>query len=217
MIHRSIFLFFLASWGLLYAQTEDDAIFRTPLTSETRPGFVKICADLSGKPIIKGNFEQTKTIGRLNRSLTSKGAFIIAGDQGMVWETLSPFPSTLVMGKNYMIQMNASGAKTKIDAAGNATFIRTAEALAAVFAGNSRKLAEAFEIYFTESGGTWTLGLIPSDSSMRVIASRIAMTGDSVIRTVALYEQNGDGVRYVFSNYTFPETLNQSEKKLFSL
>lgn len=192
-------------------------IFRFPLAPETRPRFNEICALLAGHPVIKGTFEQTKTILRLNRSLISKGNFIITAEQGMVWETLTPFPSTIAVGTDYLIQSNPSGSKTKLDASGNATFLRLAETIRAVFSGNSQKLADNFETYFTEQEGGWLLGLIPSEQSIRSFAARILMNGDSVIRSIILYEQNGDVIRYTLSNHTFPGALTLHEQALFAV
>ncbi|MDR0568004.1 MAG: outer membrane lipoprotein carrier protein LolA [Spirochaetaceae bacterium] len=214
---RFMSVVFLLLCGIgLSAQPEPAEIFRFPLTAETRPRFIEVCAVLSKRKIVKGNFEQIKTINRLNRSLTSKGDFIIAADTGMVWETRTPFPSTLAMSKDQLIQSSPSGAKTRLNAAGNETFLRLADTISAVFSGNYQSLTEAFDAYFTESGGVWTLGLIPSEQAISSVASRIVISGDSVIRSILLYEQTGDAVRYTLSNHAFPKTLSPAEKKLFS-
>jgi outer membrane lipoprotein-sorting protein len=201
----------------LYAQSDTAEVFKFPLTAETRLRLIEICARVSSRPVVKGTFEQTKSINRLNRSLTSKGNFIIAADQGMVWETLAPFPSTMAMGRDYLIQVNPSGTKTKLEAGGNETFLRLADTISAVFSGDSRKLTGNFDNYFSESGGIWTLGLIPLETPIRSFAARIVMSGDSVIRSITLYEQNGDTIRYTLSNHTFPGGLSAGEKNLFSL
>jgi outer membrane lipoprotein-sorting protein len=194
----------------------DADIFRFPLSPEIRGAFIGICADLAKHPLIKGNFEQTKTISRLNRSLVSRGNFIIAADLGMVWETLSPFPSTMAVGRDFIIQSAPSGSRTKIEARGNETFLQISDTMSAVFSGNSQKLLDNFEIFFTGSGSSWTLGLIPSEKSIRSFADRIIVNGDSVIRSINLYEKNGDTVRYVLSAHIFPGALSPSEKDLFS-
>jgi hypothetical protein len=194
----------------------DPEVFLFPLSPETRGSFTGLCADLAKHPVVKGNFEQTKTISRLNRSLVSRGSFIIAADLGMVWETLSPFPSTMAVGRDFIIQSVPSGSRTKIEARGNETFLRFSDTISAVFSGNSRKLLDNFEIFFTRSGSSWILGLIPLEKSIRSFADRIVLGGDSVIRSVSLHEKNGDAVRYVLSAHIFPGALSPSEKDLFS-
>ncbi|MDR2096825.1 MAG: outer membrane lipoprotein carrier protein LolA [Treponema sp.] len=216
-----IFLLSCVIGGLpLYAQT--DAVFRSPLGAENRARFNEICAALSGYPVIKGTFEQTKTLSRLNRSLVSRGNFIIARDLGMVWETLKPFPSTLSAGRDYLLQSTPSGVKTRLDAKGNETFLRFADTISAVFSGNSQKLQDNFEVYFTATAKGWILGLIPSERAIRSFAERIILSGDAlrdgtVIRTVLLYEKNGDSIYYALSDHRFPDSLSLHERSLFVL
>jgi hypothetical protein len=202
-------------------------VFSHPLNSTTCSRFDSICADLSKNPVIKGGFEQTKTISRLNRSLVSRGDFIIAAELGMVWDTKSPFPSTMTVGRDYIFQSTPSGARTRLDARGNETFLRLAETISAIFTGNSRLLLENFEDYFTEAGNTWTIGLIPAEKSIRVFAARFVLSGESgrnsgggsrpaVIRTITLYEQNGDVIIYKLSDHSYPGALNAHERALFA-
>jgi outer membrane lipoprotein-sorting protein len=184
--------------------------------------FNSVCADLAKHQFIKGQFEQTKTISRLKRSLVSQGNFIIAADTGMVWETLKPFPSTMAVGRDYLIQSVPNGAKTKMDAAENETFLRLSDTLSAIFTGNSKQLLDNFDNYFTEgAGASWTLGLIPRDKAIQNFAARIIMSGVqsgvTVIHTISIYEQNGDFIRYMLSNHSYPEGLSSGEKALFSL
>jgi hypothetical protein len=134
----------------------------------------------------------------------------------MVWETLSPFPSTMAVGRDFIVQSAPSGSRTKIGARGNETFLRISETISAVFSGSSRKLLDNFEIFFRQSGGSWTLGLIPSEQSIRSFADRIVLNGDSVIRSINLYEKNGDSIRYTFSDHVFSGALSPDEKALFS-
>jgi hypothetical protein len=203
--------------GALYAQADNRDVFRFPLGPDTLPRFNEINAVLAAHPLIRGTFRQQKTLSRLNRSLVSEGRFIIARDLGMVWETVKPFPSTTTVGRDYLIQSIPGGRKTKLDAAGNETFLHFSGVISAVFAGDAKKLLENFENYFTEERGLWTLGLIPRDIPIRSFAARIIMGGDSVVRTITLYEQSGDLIRYELSGHVFPGALSADEREFFSL
>jgi hypothetical protein len=206
----------LLAGSILAAEPGED-IFRHPLGHEATGRFREICALLSEHPVIRGTFEQEKTISSLNRSLISGGNFIIAADVGMVWETLKPFPSTLATGRDFLIQSRPGGQKTKLDAHGNETFLRLADVISSVFSGNSQGLLDNFEIFFTEGGGAWEMGLIPLDTSIRSFAAKISMTGDRAIRFILIREQNGDAIRYSLSNHSYPPALSDNEKALFTL
>jgi len=200
----------------LWAQTPREEIFRHPLEPKTMDAFTTTCSRLAGHPVIQGNFEQEKTLSRLNRSLKSSGNFIIAEGLGMVWDTVKPFPSTLVLGKDYFIQFRPGGQKTVLSAQGNETFLRMAEVISAVFSGNSQGLLENFKIYYSGGAAAWELGLSPLDSAIGSFAEKIVMKGDTAIRSILIYEQNGDTIQYVLSNHRYQTELNVDEKAPFA-
>ncbi|MDR0497662.1 MAG: outer membrane lipoprotein carrier protein LolA [Treponema sp.] len=174
-------------------------------------------ANLAGKPIIKGNFVQEKYLNSFNRSLMSSGNFIIAVEQGMVWETLRPFPSTMTLGKHFILQSRPDGRKSVLSAQGNETFTKMADVLSSVFSGQTQRLLENFEVYFSGSVSNWNMGLLPRDSVFNSFFIKITMSGDSVMRSIRLFEQNGDVVTYTLSNHSYPARLTDHEEAFFSI
>jgi len=191
-------------------------IFDYPLKQETMESFRTTCAALAAYPVVKGTFEQEKVLNRLNRSLKSSGNFIIASEQGMVWDTIKPFPSALALGKDYLVQSRPGGERTVLSAAGNETFIRMAEVISAVFSGNISGLMENFKVFYSGSQSSWELGLLPLDRAINNFALKITMKGDSVIKSITVYEQNGDTIIYGLSNHSYSSNLSVHEKAFFS-
>jgi len=210
-----IFAFFLFISAFLHSQQEN--IFNYRLNLETMTSFRETCRHLSEKPFVRGNFLQEKTISRFNRSLKSSGNFIIAADMGMIWDTLNPFPSTLVLGKDFMIQSRQGGQRTVLNAQGNEFFLKMAEVISAVFTGNAQRLLDNFEVFYLERNGLWELALIPSDSAINSFANTIMMSGDTVIRSIQIKEKNNDTIKYTLSNHSFPGALNANENALFTI
>ncbi|MDR2480189.1 MAG: outer membrane lipoprotein carrier protein LolA [Treponema sp.] len=212
--------FLLPAHIVLYAQNQD--VFQHPLSAGTIPRYTALCAELAAHPYITGTFEQTKTIARLNRSLTSKGNFIIAAELGMVWDTVSPFPSTMAVGRDFIVQSLPDGSKTKLEAGGSETFVNMAGTLSAVFTGNAAKQSHHFDNYFFENGKVWTIGLVPKDKAIRAFAERIVLSGavgeaGAFVNSIVINEQNGNSVIYRLSGHRFPAGLNDYEKSLFSV
>jgi hypothetical protein len=207
------FLFFAVT---LWADEQNISVFDNPLSPRTMDVFTKISVKLAEHSIVKGNFEQEKKINRLNRALVSSGNFLIVSELGMVWDTLKPFPSVMTLGKDYIIQSRGSQ-KTILPATGNETFIRLADVISAVFTGNTEKLIENFEIYFTGLTANWEIGLIPKDKFISSITEKIVMKGDSVIKSILIFEQNGDSTGYILSNHSHPSELNINEKEYFTI
>ena len=210
-------LFFLVTWR---TQAAEEDIFRYPLGPQTTDAFRTTCSRLAEHPFIRGNFEQEKTLNRLNRSLKSSGNFIIAADQGMVWDTVKPFPSTLALGRDYLIQSRPGGQKTVLSAQGNETFLRMAEVISTVFSGNAQGLLDNFKVYYSGRVAgdviAWELGLSPLNNAINSFAEKIIMKGGAAIRSIQIHEQNGDTTAYILSNHSYPAELDVHEKALFS-
>jgi hypothetical protein len=216
---RFLWFSLLLVYGALSAGAQDEGleVFNFPLSGERLPRYNAVCAILAEHPVVTGTFTQTRFLSRQGRSLISRGNFVIAAELGMIWDTQSPFPSTMAVGRDYIIQSTPRGTRTRLEARGNETFLRLSETISTVFSGDARKLRENFENYFVESGGRWTLGLVPTDRAVKNFAARIVMSGDSVIRIIVLREQNGDTIRYELADHRFPGALSSHEEALFSL
>jgi hypothetical protein len=128
---------------------------------------------------------------------------------------VKPFPSILVLGKNYMAQSRPGGQKTFLSSQGNETFTRLAEVISSVFSGNAKELLDNFVIFYQGSAAGWELGLIPLDKAIGSFAERMLIKGDSNIKYIQIFEQSGDTVKYFLSNHNHPAELNVNEKTLF--
>ena len=208
---------FVVIWLLLFSVTAwaQEDVFRYPLRTETMDAFKAVSARLAEHPIVKGEFEQEKILSRLGRSLKSRGNFVIVSELGMVWDTQKPFPSTMALGRDYLVQSRPGGQKTVLSAAGNETFLGMAEVMSAVFSGNTRGLLENFEVFFSGVPAAWELGLLPRNKAIAGFAGRITLAGGAAIRSIVVHEQNGDAIKYVLSNHSYPLELSVNEKAFF--
>ncbi|MCL2808783.1 MAG: outer membrane lipoprotein carrier protein LolA [Treponema sp.] len=211
---KILFLVFVFIVSYVYAQED---VFRHPLVPQTMNTFNATCENLAQRPIIKGSFIQEKYLNRFDRSLNSSGNFIIASEKGMVWETLQPFPSTMIMGRDFILQVRPNGQKSVLSSQGNETFTHMADVMNSLFTGQSIGLLENFEVFYLGSVSNWTMGLLPKDSVLTSFVTKIIMSGDSAIRSIKLFEQNGDVITYTLSNLSFPTTLNAHEEAFFTI
>jgi len=123
----------------------------------------------------------------------------------------------MTLGKDYIIQSRPGGQKTVLSAQGNETFLRMAEVISAIFSGNSQELMDNFNVYYYGSTASWEMGLSPKNNAIGAFAEKIIIKGDAAIKSIMIYEQNGDTVKYNLSNHNYPAELNVNEKTLFSL
>ncbi|MDR1388914.1 MAG: outer membrane lipoprotein carrier protein LolA [Treponema sp.] len=211
-----LFLVLFAPFAAAQLPDVQEGIFKSPLNSANRPRFREICRGISSQPVVRGDFVQTRTIKSLGRTLVSSGVFTISRE-GMIWDTRKPYPSITAVGRDYLVEING-GKKTRLETAGNAAFVRIAETMSAVFSGDAKALEEGFEVYFAESNGAWSLGLIPRDPLIKQFAPAIIIKGSSGTHIASLFfqEQKGDTISYALSNQQFAQSLTDDEKACFS-
>lgn len=192
-------------------------VFSSPLTAETAPAFDSVRRALCAHEVQKGDFIQTKTIARLKRDLVSSGTYLISREDGIVWNTQKPYPSTMTVTKRAVIQTAASGKKTVLQSGSNATFESLSAVISSVFQGGEALSADNFDIYFAESDSGWTAGLVPKDSTISAVAASFELFGASgALKSVIMHEPAGDSVRYDFVSASYASSLTEAEKALFS-
>jgi outer membrane lipoprotein-sorting protein len=179
-----------------------------------------VCDKLAKHPITKGDFVQTKTINATKRSLKSTGEFIFSLD-GIMWKTLKPFPSSMIVTTKSVIQVAADGSKTVIDVSDNQVFGSIATTLVAVFSNDVNQLKANFNTTFKDKGNdSWELILDPKDSTIASVMQSLTLGGrnyatEASIDYIVMTEASGNTIKYEFINQTYPEELTQDEKNNF--
>jgi outer membrane lipoprotein-sorting protein len=188
-------------------------------TASPDASFDAVCGEIARRPIVTGDFTLTKTIKRINRTITSSGVFVISAQKGMVWDTREPFPSTLVVGADYIVQIMPDGGHSRLSARGNNTFLRISQVMKAVFTGNSLTLNDNFDVSFTSMNpldGTWLARLVPKDSAVKTFAAAFILNGKGgVISAITVIQQNGDSMKYQLTNQRYPAALQAKTESLF--
>lgn len=179
-----------------------------------------VCDGLSKTPITKGDFTQIKTINAKGRTLKSSGNFIISLE-GIMWKTLKPFPSNLIVTENAMIQIAADGKKNVMSASDNQIFQNISKTLRSVFAGDSKELENNFKVAFeNKENSLWSVVLTPKDSTIAAVMQTLELSGSSTntqvtLLSLELQETSNNKIRYEFSNQIYPKELTTDEKAFF--
>lgn len=194
----------------------------------------EICSGLAKNPVTTGDFIQIKTINANGRQLKSSGNFIIS-PYGIMWKTLKPFPSSLVVTESAMIQTAANGKQSVMNGADNQIFQNIASTLRSVFAGDSAELNKHFTVEFADeslagagelvAGGepTWTIILTPKDATIASVMKSLVLSGTGgaktaiTLQSLELLETSNNKIRYEFSNQKYPKELTEDEKTNFTV
>jgi len=168
--------------------------------------------------ILRGEFQQIRTLKGFRNPLKSEGRFLVSKSNGVIWQNLKPFPSQIRISNSGKI-VNLSKINTTQKAGQKITNPKPNagmnKIMLAMLSGNQAEMAKYFKIERTESNGIWTLQLQPKAGMARVFA-HIEIKGDRYIQQVLMQEKSGDQTELHFSALSeVPNTLTPEEKKYF--
>ena len=182
-----------------------------------------VCKSLASHPNTTGSFTQTKTLQTNGRKLTSTGKFIFC-PLGILWQTEKPFPSSLILTEDAMIQIAANGKKSVMSGKDNQIFANISATLSSVFSGNAEELKKNFTCKFEgNSKGAWKLYLTPKDSTIAAVMKSLVLAGTfeegsaagALLTTLEMTEMSDNTILYEFANQKYPKELSADEKQNF--
>jgi hypothetical protein len=169
----------------------------------------ELLADITSRlvkaPITQGTFQQEKQLKILSRPLMSSGLFTYDQSKGVIWQTLAPVPSLLLVNDSQLI---SGQGEQNVPAAFGKVF-------KALLGGDLHELTEGFLMTGENKNNTWQLQLTPTDDFLQKIISKITLRGDSELRTLELQEVTGNFTRIGFTQITHPNQLSTEQEADF--
>jgi hypothetical protein len=176
----------------------------------------KIQALLAKPKVLCGRFDQTKQLVGLKKPVTSNGRFCVVVDKGVLWRTLQPFPNTLRVTRDEIVQMHGERVALRLDARREPALRLVNNILFALFAGDLGQLESYFEIAGTVREKTWSVTLKAREPGLAKTIAGVGMEGGMYVRNVSINETNGDVTQIVFSAIqTGDGAMNADEAALF--
>ncbi len=172
---------------------------------------------LKTAPVLKGEFEQSKTLKGFRNPLVSKGEFLVARGQGVWWHTQKPFDSTLVVTKTRLFTRNPDGSAANLmDAQSEAGLQQVDELVLSLLSADLEVLADKFAIVAQPVGAAgWTLVLTPRDPNLAKFLVRATLAGERDVQTVRIDEARGDTTQIRFSHQQPSTALTPDEAARF--
>jgi len=149
---------------------------------------------LADAPVMRGEFEQTRTLRGFKNPLVSRGDFLLVRSRGVVWRTRAPFASTLIVTRDRLLSLGGDGATTAEMNARTEPGLRAVnEVMFALLAGDLAALARHFRVEgeLLEGQG-WRLVLTPVNALLAQQFAMLGLEGDRYVRQVRLNERSGD-------------------------
>lgn len=162
-------------------------------------------ARLDNPALLRGQFEQSKSVSGFKRPLLSRGDFLFWRGHGVIWHTRKPFDATLTLTPNKLAASQGGTTTMRLDARREPALLAMNETLLALLSGDLGNLQKRFYLDGELIGQHgWRLRLTPREVGLSSIIARVELTGDRYVRQVQLSEGNGD-----ISNIRFDQ-LNEA-------
>ena len=167
--------------------------------------------------MLKGAFEQRKSVKGFRNPLLSRGEFLVARDRGVVWATREPFASQLVVTRDRLLSKQADGTiDTRVDAEHEPGIRAVNEMLFALMAADLPALSGRFQIESALVGkDAWRLALQPRDAALARWVTRIDLDGDRFVRKVRFTEAGGDSSEITLSAHAISPVLARDDAARF--
>jgi hypothetical protein len=167
--------------------------------------------------VLRGAFEQRKTVKGFRNPLVSRGEFVVARQRGVLWRTLEPFASSLVVTRDRVLARQADGTVARRLQADEEPALRAVcETLFAMMAADLPALAQRFQLAGELGKDGWHLMLLPRDAALGRWLQRVELEGDRFLRGVRLQEASGDQTQIRMSRHAGAGALTADEEAQFA-
>ena len=159
----------------------------------------KIQALLAKPKVLCGRFDQSKQLAGMKRPLVSNGRFCVAAGKGVLWRTLQPFPNTLRLTRDEIVQMQGERVAVRLDAKQEPVVRMINNVLFSLLAGDLAQLDSLFEGEGSVLNNQWSVALKARDPGLAKVIAGVSLEGGAFVKQITIHEANGDRTGIVFS------------------
>lgn len=176
----------------------------------------KIQSMLARPKVLCGRFDQSKQLIGLKKPLTSNGRFCVVADKGVLWRTLQPFPNTLKLTRDEIIQLRGERVALRLDAKQEPAVRMINSVLFALLAGDLAQLEKLFDVDGAAQDKNWSVTLKAREPDLAKAIGSIALDGGVYVKNIVINEAGGDRTQIVFSAIQTGEgAMSADEAALF--
>ena len=168
--------------------------------------------------VLRGQFTQEKQVSGFKNPLRSQGQFVVARQHGVIWTTLKPFPSEVVVTADRILSRQRDGStRVELDARQQPAMRSVNAIMFALMSGDAQALSAQFTVKvdaLPDNG--WRMHLTPRSPMLAKVFSALELSGDRYVREVQITEANQDVTRIHFTALgETPAQLSADEDRRF--
>ena len=164
--------------------------------------------------VLRGEFTQEKQVAGFKSPLRSQGRFVLAQDHGVIWTTLKPFPSEVVVTRDRILSRQRDGSsRVEMDGRQQPAMRSVNAIMFALMSGDAQALSAQFTVKVEVlPGNAWRMQLTPRSAMLGKVFAQLTLSGDRYVREVQINEANQDVTRIHFAGMSeTPATLSADE------
>jgi len=169
------------------------------MSAQAAAPIAKIQQMLAKPKVLCGRFDQSKQLTGLKKPLASNGRFCVVAGKGVLWRTLQPFPSTLRLTRDEIVNFQGERVALRLDAKQEPTVRMINSVLFAMLAGDLAQLDALFEVDGEAEGNRWHVALKAREAALAKAIGTIALEGDSYVKNIVINDAGGDRTSITFS------------------
>lgn len=150
--------------------------------------------------LLKANFTQKRYMKDIQNPIISKGEILLWNGKGLVWDTKSPFPGTLLMTETGFYQLEGGRKIPLMQGQTDRYEGMLLDTITKVLNGSFSEIKE-FDVKHLPSSisGRWKVNILPPEMIQKFISSLI-IEGDRFISHIIIYRPNGDHDDIIINN-----------------
>lgn len=150
--------------------------------------------------LLKTTFKQKRFLQGISQPIESLGELIVLGNKGIIWNTNSPFPSTVLITPLGLYQIVDHAPMTVLKTDNNAMM----SMISTILTGSFIEGVKDFEIKALPHPNKkkWEIELIPKEKKMKSFINSIKIEGAQYVQSIVIQRTNGDKDLIVIENHT---------------
>jgi len=151
--------------------------------------------------VLRGAFTQEKQVAGFKNPLRSQGSFVLAQDHGVIWTTLKPFPSEVVVTRDRILSRQRDGSsRVELDGRQQPAMRSVNAIMFALMSGDAQALSAQFTVKVEAlPNNGWKMQLSPRSAMLGKVFTSLSLSGDRYVRQVEITEANQDITRIQFA------------------
>jgi Outer membrane lipoprotein carrier protein LolA len=177
----------------------------------------QIQAVLAKPDVMCGRFDQSKQLVGIKKPLASSGRFCVVTGKGVLWRTLLPFPATLRLTRDEIVQMQGDRVAMRLDAQQEPVVKMINSVLFSLLSGDLSQLNQLFDMDGSLQGKQWKVALTAKAPALAKAIGAITLEGSDYVKKVTISEAGGDHTDIQFSDiHSGATALNAEDGAAFA-